>query len=97
MPTLEMPPALAFMHQKPAWAFFQPPAWLWAQQQDFALCFPVLQPRLLCRGSLMAEGRGTHSRTGEEVLGAWSKVPVGILELLQAFVYGGLENWKIIH
>lgn len=26
------------------------------------------------------------------MLGAWSEVPVGILELLQAFVYGGLEN-----
>lgn len=26
------------------------------------------------------------------MLGAWSKVPVSILELLQAFVCGGLEN-----
>lgn len=26
------------------------------------------------------------------MLGAWSEVPVGILELLQSFVYGGLEN-----
>lgn len=26
------------------------------------------------------------------MLGAWSEVPVGILELLQAFVYGSLEN-----
>ena len=26
------------------------------------------------------------------MLGAWSKVPMGILELLQAFVYGGLES-----
>lgn len=92
MPTLEMPSALAPVHRAPAWALFQPRAWLWAQQQDFAPCFPVLQPRLLCRGNLVAEARGTHSRTGEEVLGAWSKVPVGILELLQAFVYGGLEN-----
>lgn len=26
------------------------------------------------------------------MLGAWSEVPVGILELLQAFIYGGLED-----
>lgn len=92
MLVLEMPPALAPVHQAPAWALFQPHAWLWAQRQDFAPCFPVPQPRLPCRGNLVAEAREIHPRTGEEVLGAWSKVPVGILELLQAFVYGGLEE-----
>lgn len=87
MPALEMAPALAPVPWAPAWALFQPRAWLWAQQQGFAPCFP-----LFCTGNLVAEARGTHSRTGEEVLGARSKVPVGILELLQAFVYGGLES-----
>lgn len=38
------------------------------------------------------EARRNLSRTREEVLGAWSEVPVGVLELLQAFVYGGLEK-----
>lgn len=35
---------------------------------------------------------GTCPRTGEEVLGARPEVPVGILELLQAFVDGGLQD-----
>lgn len=59
MPALDLPPALASKHQEPAWALFQPPAWLWAQQQDFAPVFLQRQPHGRSQGDPLTYRRGS--------------------------------------
>lgn len=88
MPTLEMSPALVFMHWEPAWTLFQPPGWLWAQQQDFAPCFPVPQPRLLCRGK---RGGPTHVQERK----CWEPGPKSLWASWSCFSRSFMEAWGI--